>query len=418
MPSRESIHYFGAGPAPLPTPVLEEASKAILNYNDSGIGITEISHRSADATAILASTQKALRHLLDIPESDGPEGYQILFLQGGGSGGFSDVVSNLVSVWVAKQLKSVGGDETRLREIVEKDLKLDYFVTGSWSLKASQEAARLVGGEHVNVVTDARKHNDGKFGQIPQQSSWIHTPNAESVALTYYCDNETVDGVEFQAAPSGANLVADMSSNFLSRAVDVKKHAVIFGGAQKNIGTTGITIYIISNKVLPPHAEYAKPELMRKLGCSVSPIVFDYPTIAKNNSLYNTLPIFDVWIAGKVMERLLELHPSSGGARIAGQQAESEKKSQLLYSVLDKHQIYHVVPDKSIRSRMNICFRIKGGDDEVEKTFLKGAEELGLKGLKGHRSVGGIRISNYNAVPVVAAEKLAKYLEDFAAKQS
>jgi phosphoserine aminotransferase len=206
-----------------------------------------------------------------------------------------------------------------------------------------------------------------------------------------------------------------MSSNFLSRAVDVRKHAVIFGGAQKNIGTTGITIAIVSKSILPPHAEMADSTLLRKLGLSVGPVVLDWPTVAKNNSLYNTLPIFDVWIAGQVMQRLLDIHPTSSGPKIAGQQAESDKKSSLLYSTLDKHsQVYQVVPDKSARSRMNICFRVKGGDAEAEKNFIKSAESQGLFGLKGHRSVGGIRISNYNAVPVAAAEKLAAFLDKFA----
>jgi phosphoserine aminotransferase len=397
--------------------VLEEASKVILNYKDGGVGIAEISHRSADANEILASTQKALRDLLDIPESDGPDGYTILFLQGGGSGEFSAVVYNLVSVWVAKQLKAVGGDESKLQQIVQEKLKLDYLVTGSWSLKASQEAARLVGSEHVNIVTDARKHRDGKFGVIPDQSTW--SASTEEPAFTYYCDNETVDGVEFQATPSGKNLVADMSSNFLSRTVDVRKHAAIFGGAQKNVGTTGITIAIVSNAFLPPHAEYAKPELLRKLGIAVGPIVLDWPTIAKNNSLYNTLPIFDVWIAGQVMQRLLTLHSATTGPKIAGQATESDQKAHMFYTALDNNgTVYQVVPDKSVRSRMNICFRVKGGDAEVEKAFLKGAESRGLLGLKGHRSVGGIRISNYNAVPVAAAEKLANYLQEFAKEHS
>ncbi|USW53054.1 Putative aminotransferase class V domain, pyridoxal phosphate-dependent transferase, major [Septoria linicola] len=414
MPAREDVHYFGAGPAPLPTPVLEEASKVLLNYKDTGIGITEISHRSGDANEVLANAQKALRELLNIPESDGPDGYQILFLQGGGSGEFSAVVYNLVSVWIAKQLKALDGDEEKLAQVVKEQLKLDYLVTGSWSLKASQEAARLVGGEHVNIVTDARKHRDGKFGVIPEASSW--TASGGEPALTYYCDNETVDGVEFQSTPTGKNLVADLSSNFLSRPVDVRKHAVIFGGAQKNIGTTGVTIAIVSNAFLAPHAEYAKPEVLRKLGLPIGPVVFDYPTIAKNNSLYNTLPIFDVWIAGQVMQRLLTLHKASEGQqRIAGQADESNQKAQLLYGALDSNEtVYQVVPDKTVRSRMNICFRVKNGEADVEKAFLKGAEERGLMGLKGHRSVGGIRISNYNAVPVSAAEKLAKYLQEFA----
>ncbi|KAK3116582.1 Phosphoserine transaminase [Teratosphaeriaceae sp. CCFEE 6253] len=414
MPSRESISYFGAGPAPLPTPVLESAAKVLLNYNDTGIGITEISHRSADANAILAHTQSGLRKLLDIPGSDGPEGYQILFLQGGGSGEFSAVVYHMVSVWVgalAKQ-KQQGLEQEAAR------LRLDYVVTGSWSLKASQEAARLVGAEHVNVVTDARKHRDGKFGLVPEEKTWTRTEKEEDVALTYYCDNETVDGVEFPSPPSGRNLVADMSSNFLSRAVDIRRHAAIFGGAQKNVGTTGITIAIVSNRILPPHAEMADPKLLRKLGLSVGPIVLDWPTIAKNNSLYNTLPIFDVWIAGQVMQRLLDQSPADKSPRMATQEHESNSKAELLYGVLDAHSdVYAVVPDKSARSRMNICFRVNGGDADAEKAFLKGAEGQGLMGLKGHRSVGGIRASNYNAVAVSAVEKLVKYLQQFAKEQ-
>lgn len=415
MPSRSEIDYFGAGPAPLPTPVLESAAEVLLNYKHTGIGITEISHRSAEATAILTQTQTNLCKLLDIPTSDGPEGYQILFLQGGGSGEFSAAVYHMVSVWLGAlaKRKQQGLD----REVGK--LRLDYYVTGSWSLKASQEAARLVGGEHVNIVTDARKHHtDGKFGIIPPTDAWTQTKSKDDVALTYYCDNETVDGVEFPSTPAGENLVADMSSNFLSRPVDVRRHAAIFGGAQKNVGTTGITLAIVSNAVLPPHAEMADPALLRKFGLPVGPVVLDWPTIAKNNSLYNTLPIFDVWIAGQVMQRLLEQSPEGKSPRIATQEAEAGRKAKMLYAALDAHEgVYRVVPDKSVRSRMNLCFRVKGGDAEAEKAFLKGAESRGLLGLKGHRSVGGIRISNYNAVSVAAAEKLTQYLMDFAKEQ-
>ena len=430
MPSRDDVYYFGAGPAPLPTPVLEEASTVLLNYDDSGIGIAEISHRSAEAGAILTGTKQCLRDLLDIPESDGPEGYEILFLHGGGSGEFSAVVYHMVSVWVAKQWKHLkeykflGLEEQAvvdgLRDVVQEKMKLDYFVTGSWSDKAAKEAARLVGGEKVNVVTDSRKHHDkGKFGKIAQQSTWTQTADEADCVLTYYCDNETVDGVEFQSAPAGHNLIADMSSNFLSRPIDVRKFAAIFGGAQKNIGSTGITILILSNSLLPPHAEMADPDLMRKLGLPIGPVVLDWPTIAKNGSLYNTLPIFDVWIAGRVMQRTLDLFsPKAATPRISGQEAETNEKVEMLYSALDSNpNVYQVVPDKSVRSRMNLCLRVKGGDAEAEKAFLKGAEAKGLLGLKGHRSVGGIRISNYNAVPVKAVEKLRGYLLEFAKQQ-
>lgn len=252
MVARADVHYFGAGPAPLPTAVLEEASKVLLNYKDKGIGLCEISHRSPDANEILANAKAGLTYLPDIPDD-----YEILFLQSGGSGEFSAVVYNLASIWVEKRRaraeKELGASVSegalktevleRLRKEVDEELKLDYLVTGSWSLKASQEAARLVGVQHVNVALDARKANDGKFGRIPAGLEWNLTPRKQNggPALVYFCDNGTVGGVEFPAFPSNLEgddappVVADMSSNFISRKVDVSKYAVIFGGAQKNI---------------------------------------------------------------------------------------------------------------------------------------------------------------------------------------
>ncbi|KAF2462375.1 phosphoserine aminotransferas-like protein [Lineolata rhizophorae] len=438
MPSRGDVHYFGAGPAPLPTSVLESASKALLNYKDKGIGLCEISHRSAEANEILARTRACLSTLLDVPDN-----YEILFLQSGGSGEFSAVVFNIVANWVERRRKvaetelavsGTAGEQleknvfARLKKEVDEELKLDYLVTGSWSLKASQEAARLVGAKHINVALDARRSNDGKFGKIPDESEWTLTPTVagRGPALVYYCDNETVDGVEFPHFPSclespsgseddGPLVVADMSSNFISRRVDVRKFGVIFGGAQKNVGNTGITIAVVRKSLLPPASNMASTSLLRQLGLPVAPVVLDWPTIAKNNSLYNTLPIFDVWIAGQVMEGLVQ---SYGVKKISGQQEVSDRKAKLIYGVLDKYsQVYTVVPHETVRSRMNICFRVGGGAAEKENAFLDGAEKRGLLGLKGHRSVGGIRASNYNAVSTEGAEKLARYLEDFAQGQ-
>jgi phosphoserine aminotransferase len=425
MPSREEVHYFGAGPAPLPTAVLEAASKALLNYKDQGIGLCEISHRSADANQILADAKTALATLLDIPDD-----YEILFLQGGGSGEFSAVVYHLVGIWVEKRRLRAQEDITvamadgkesgskddlekkvieRLKKEVAEELKLDYLVTGSWSLKASQEAARLIGKDKINVALDSRKANNGKFGVIPPESEWNLTKRKREggtgSALAYFCDNETVDGVEFPKFPSSLEshqeddvdddqtlVVADMSSNFISRKVDVSKYAVIFGGAQKNIGNAGVTIVILRKSLLPPVINVASPDLLRELGLAVGPIVFDWPTIAKNNSLYNTLPIFDVWIAGQVMSHLVQ---SFGTQKIGGQEEISTQKAQDIYTVLDASpDVYQVVPHKSVRSRMNICFRVAGGDADKEKAFLAGAEKRGLLGLKGHRSVGGMRCSN------------------------
>jgi phosphoserine aminotransferase len=262
MPSREEVAYFGAGPAPLPTPVIEAGGKAFVNYNDTGLGLAEISHRSPTANAVLAEAKAALTTLYDIPED-----YEVLFMQAGGSGEFSAVVHNLVSVWVERRRrraeKDLGKDEDkileRLRREVSEELKVDYLVTGSWSLKASQEAARLIGTRYVNIAVDARKANNEKFGKIPDEKTWSLTPTKKEggagSAFVYFCDNETVDlsfsiasfntlanhqqGVEFSAFPKcleaqGGDeederlVVADMSSNFLSRKVDVSKYSVIY----------------------------------------------------------------------------------------------------------------------------------------------------------------------------------------------
>ena len=257
MPTRQEVSYFGAGPAPLPTSVVEAGAKAFVNYNDAGLGLGEISHRSPTANKILDDTKANLTALLDIPDN-----YEILFMQAGGSGEFSAVVHNLVSVWIERRRRRAEADVQkanpgaekaqvdelvfqRLQKEVDEELKLDYLVTGSWSLKASQEAARLVGSKYVNVALDARKANDGKFGKIPEESSWTLTPTkregGKGSAFVYFCDNETVDGVEFQDFPKSLEaqgqdeederlVVADMSSNFISRKVDVRKYAVIFVG--------------------------------------------------------------------------------------------------------------------------------------------------------------------------------------------
>ncbi|KAJ5127558.1 hypothetical protein N7448_008337 [Penicillium atrosanguineum] len=414
---------------PLPTPVVEAGAKAFVNYNDCGLGLGEISHRSPTANKILEDAKANLATLLDIPDN-----YEILFMQAGGSGGFSAVVQNLVSVWIERRRRRAEADVQkanpgaekaqvdelifqRLQKEVNEELKLDYLVTGSWSLKASQEATKLVGSKYVNVALDARKANEGKFGKIPAEETWSLTPTkregGKGSAFVYFCDNETVDGVEFQSFPKSLEaqgqdeederlIVADMSSNFISRKVDVSKYAVIFGGAQKNIGVTGITIAIVRKDLLPPQTATPPPALLHRLniGGLPGPVVLDYATIAKNNSLYNTLPIFNLWIAGQVMADLVS---AFGVQKVSGQEEIADKKSNLIYGALD--------------NRMNICFRVSGGNDAKEKEFLAGAEKRLLQGLKGHRSVGGMRASNYNAVPLENVQKLVQYLEDFATGQ-
>ncbi len=243
MHSRSEIAYFGAGPAPLPTPVIESAAQAFVNFQDTGLSLTEISHRSPTANKILADSKEALTHLYDIPTDE----YDIIFLQGGGTGEFSAAVQNLVGCWIERRrrraVEELGQNKDaevleRVKKEIQAELKVDYIVTGSWSLKASQEATRLLGAKYVNVAVDARKSNNGKFGKIPDEKEWSLSPPRGS-ALTYFCDNETVDGVEFPAfpkclEPSGGPeederiVVADMSSNFLSRKLNVRNYSVIF----------------------------------------------------------------------------------------------------------------------------------------------------------------------------------------------
>ncbi|KAM7220935.1 phosphoserine aminotransferase [Rhypophila decipiens] len=420
MPSRSEITYFGAGPALLPTEVLEDAAKALINYQDTGLGIAEHSHRSQLATDIINKAKADLASCLDVPED-----YEILFMHGGGTGEFSATAYNFAGAWVANKQKELGLDSTKpedvqkLKEVVDKDLKLDYLVTGGWSQKASAEAERLFGAEHVNIVADSRKENGGKFGSIPDESSWNLSKDA---ALVYYCANETVDGVEFPAFPKalepgpdgkGPIVIADMSSNILTQKIPVKNFSAIFFGAQKNLGPTGITVVILKKSFLPPVTSQPSPALMRKLGLPIPPIILQYETIAKNNSLYNTLSIFDVYIIGQVLQRMLKTYPD----KVAGQQAVTDKKAQLVYDAIEAYpDVYRVIPAKATRSRVNVCFRVsKGGDvDAAEKAFLAQGTAQGLTGLKGHRSLGGIRASLYNSVPLEGAEKLAKFIRDFA----
>ncbi|KAM0246471.1 hypothetical protein ACHAQJ_010216 [Trichoderma viride] len=426
MPSRDEINFFGAGPAGLPTTVLENAAQSLLNHENSGLGLAEISHRSQTATKIINEAKADLATYLDIPDD-----YEILFMQGGGTGEFSATAYNLVGSWVANKRRQIfsqikdnddqGTPEElqQLQAAVENDLKLDYIVTGGWSQKAAAEAARLFGQEKVNIVADSRKSNNGKWGTIPDESTWNLSKDA---ALVYACFNETVDGVEFQGFPQslapgpdgkGPIVVADMSSNILSRKLDVKNYSIIYFGAQKNLGVAGVTVVVIKKSLIAPQTPQPSPALMRRLGLAIPPIILQYDAIAANNSLYNTLSIFDVYIAGQVLKRLLATFPD----KASGQEALAKQKAELIYDALDSHSsVYRIVPHKSVRSRMNICFRVtKGGDvDAAENDFLKQATALGLTGLKGHRSVGGVRASNYNSITLEGAQKLAKFIVDFA----
>lgn len=385
---RKEPNYFGAGPALLPTGVLQQAAKDLLNYENLGIGAGEISHRSKAGVGIIDQTKESLKALLDIPDT-----HEVFFLQGGGTTGFSSIVANLTAAYVKKHHKA--GTPY-------------YVIDGTWSKKAFEEAERL--GFNPKVIVNT-KDVDGRFGTIPPVEKWTIPENLNEASFVYYCDNETVNGVEFRKFPfekfPGVEIVADMSSNFLSKPVDVSKYGLIFAGAQKNVGIAGISIYIIKKSLL----EQAPAEDLKKLGLQVAPIAFDYPTVVKNNSAYNTIPTFTVHIVNLVLKDLI----AKGG--LAHQEKENVLKSDMLYSILDKYpSLYNLPVEKSARSRMNIVFTIK--DSKLEAEFLKEAEENNLEGLKGHRSVGGMRASLYNAVSLKSTKLLCDFIESFAEKHS
>lgn len=307
MPAREDITYFGAGPARLVTSVLETAAQSLINFNSTGLGLAEHSHRSEIASTIINEAKADLATYLDIPDD-----YEILFMSGGGTGEFSAVAYNLVGSWVTSKRRQIFGQSQgdkedlsktaelqQLKTAVDQDLKLDYIITGGWSQKAAAEAARLFGDDKVNIVADARQGNDGKFGTIPDESTWKLSKDA---AYVYFCENETVDGVEFPSFPpslapgpdgEGPIVVADMSSNILSRRIPIKNYSLIYFGAQKNLGCAGVTVVVIKKSLIAPQTPQPSAALMRHLALPIPPIIFQYDIIAKNNSLYNTLSIFE-----------------------------------------------------------------------------------------------------------------------------
>jgi len=354
---------FAAGPAKLPEEVLVEVQKDLLNCNGSGISVMEMSHRSPQYQKIQETAIKDLRELLKIPDN-----YKVLLMQGGGLGQFAAVCLNFMG----------------------RTGTADYVVTGSWSSKAAKEASQY---GNVNLVLPKVT----KFVSVPRQETWKLDPNASYV---YYCDNETVDGVEFDFIPSipnGVPLVCDMSSNFLSRPFDVTKFGAIFAGAQKNIGPAGTTVVIVREDLLGN-------------AMKVTPSVFNFSIMDKNKSLLNTPPTFGIYVMGLVF-KWVKRH---GG--VEGMAKCSNTKSKLIYDIIDKSNgFFHCPVEKNVRSRMNVPFRIGSaeGIEELEKKFLKQAEDEGMIQLKGHRSVGGIRASLYNALSVSDAEQLANLMLKF-----
>ncbi len=353
------VFNFSAGPAALPEPVLREAAAEMLDWHGSGMGVMEMSHRGPEFIAIHAEAVALLRELLAVPDN-----YRILFMQGGGLGENAIVPLNLLG----------------------KNPRADFVVTGSWSKKSFKEAQRY---GNINLAADAAV--DGKYRGIPPVSSWKLDRDA---AYVHICTNETIDGVEYFFIPdTGAvPLVADASSHILSRPMDVSKYGLIFGGAQKNIGPAGLTIVIIRDDLLgQAHA--------------LCPSAFEYRTVAEHDSMYNTPPTYGIYIAGLVFRWL----KAQGG--LAGMEARNIEKANLLYQAIDATGFYSnsVAPD--CRSRMNVPFFLH--DERLNAPFLKGAQERGMVQLKGHRSVGGMRASIYNAMPVEGVQALVAWMREF-----
>ncbi|KAI8589132.1 pyridoxal phosphate-dependent transferase [Geranomyces variabilis] len=382
-PQRQQVWNFSAGPAIMPRPVLERAAAELVDWNNTGMSVMELSHRSPEFEGILANAEKNLRTLMDIPPN-----YKVLWTQGGASSQFSALVYNLF-----------GGTVDSSERVA------DYYVTGAWSEKAVEEAQRL--NVRVNVINDQSSSESlapmHTFTSAERKA--MFTP-ADRCAYVYYCDNETVHGVEFPSiledVPEGVPLVCDMSSNILSRSVDVKRFGVIFGGAQKNIGPAGVTLVIIREDLLD-----------RKHPSLVCPAMMDYKLCAKNNSMYNTPPTYAIYISGLVFEWMLSL----GG--IKAMEERNAKKSALLYAAIDNSNgVFKCPVVKRFRSRMNVPFRVYGTDGkpsaDLEKKFLAGAEQRRMLQLKGHRSVGGIRASLYNAMPPEGVQALVDYMTEFA----
>ncbi|KAI4500363.1 hypothetical protein M0802_004780 [Mischocyttarus mexicanus] len=355
---KERVINFGAGPAKLPEEVMREVQAELLSFVGTGISILELSHRSKDFENVINDAQKTLRDLLNIPDN-----YKILFMQGGGTGLFAAIPLNLMTTGTA-----------------------DYIVTGSWSAKAAKEATKY---GKVNLVLP----KETKYTGIPKPSTWQLDSNA---SYLYYCANETIHGIEWNYIPeTNVPLVADMSSNILTKPLDISKFGLIFAGAQKNIGPAGVTLVIVRDDLLG----HAMP---------VCPTILNLTIMANDNSLHNTPPLFQIYFVNRVFNWIKK----QGGVKSMEQNAI--KKSQKIYNIIDKSNGFYKCPiDEDARSKMNIPFRIKDNDEELEKEFLSGAISRGMLQLKGHRSVGGIRASLYNAIREDEVEVLAKYMEWF-----
>ncbi|GAA5931891.1 O-phospho-L-serine:2-oxoglutarate transaminase [Sporobolomyces koalae] len=412
LAERANTINLNAGPSPLPDDALVTAAASLLSYPDTpGMGVSEISHRSPAFDSIMNQANADLRELMQIPHN-----YKVLWMQGGGLTQFATTVLNLVAWYRIKhQLAPTDSVEAQ------------YVVTGSWSKKAAEEAQRL--GVTVDKVVDGKKYGNGKFTGIPPASEWAIAQREEhsrAPAFVYYCDNETVDGVEFggiddaNAFPFHAfspeiPVVCDMSSNFLSRPVDVSKYGIIYAGAQKNLGPAGVTLVIVREDLI------VDLDAAVQYGGARVPSMLSYKNLADTNSMFNTPPTFTIYVCSLVLASLLKSPPlplsPSTAAPLTPLQEYAAKKSSLIYSELDNSDgFYQGTANKDSRSRMNVTFRIQGGED-VEKRFVKLAGEKGIKGVSGHRSVGGIRTSIYNAVKLESVQVLVQFMQEFRAAE-
>ena len=352
------VYNFSAGPAVLPEEVLREAAEEMMDYRGCGMSVMEMSHRSKVFDDIIKEAEADLRDLMNIPDN-----YKVLFLQGGASQQFAAVPMNLM-----------------------KNKKAGYIITGQWAKKAFAEAKLY--GEAVELASSA----DKTFSYIPDCSD---LPITEDMDYVYICENNTIYGTKFKELPNtkGVDLVADVSSCFLSEPVDVSKYAIIYGGVQKNVGPAGVVIAII------------REDLITDEVLPVTHTMLKYKTQADNNSLYNTPPCYGIYICGKVFKWIKNM----GGLEVMKQ--KNEEKAKILYDFLDQSEMFKGTVAKEDRSLMNVPFVT--GDADLDAKFVKEAKAAGFENLKGHRSVGGMRASIYNAMPKEGVEKLVEFMKEF-----
>ena len=352
------VYNFSAGPAVLPEEVLREAADEMLDYKGTGMSVMEMSHRSKAYETIINEAESDLRELMNIPDN-----YKVLFLQGGASQQFAMIPMNLMKNKVA-----------------------DYIVTGQWAKKAYQEACMY--GKANKIASS----EDKTFSYIPDCSD---LPVSEDADYVYICENNTIYGTKFKTLPNtkGKTLVADVSSCFLSEPMDVSKYGVIYGGVQKNIGPAGVVIVIIREDLITEDVLPGTPTMLK------------YKIHADNDSLYNTPPAYGIYICGKVFKWLKK----QGG--LAAMKEYNEKKAKVLYDYLDESKLFTGTVRKEDRSLMNVPFVT--GDEELDAKFVKEATAAGFVNLKGHRTVGGMRASIYNAMPIEGVEKLVEFMREF-----